>query len=324
MLAVVRDAYGSSEVLKIEQVDCPEPQGDQVRLRVHSSSVNMGDRLMLSGRPYVLRLMMGLFSPRSRGVGQDVAGVVEAVGPDVRAFKVGDRVFGEVGFGATWAEQALVAEGALAMAPASASLHEVGALPIAALTALHAVRDQGRVRAGQRVLIHGASGSVGSYLIQMAHAAGAHVVAVCGPRHLELAASLGADEVLDYTREDFTALPEPFDVVLDVVGTKSLSTYLGLLTPGGVYVPIGSPVEDPWFTPVLRPLALWIRGWFSSKRIAVFVSTPSREDLEAVAKMVDRGEIQPTFGSTCALSELPVALAELERGERRGKVVLQN
>ena len=204
MRAIVRDRYGLANVLKLRQIDPPNVGADEVLLRVHGSSINMGDRLMMRGEPYVMRLALGLFRPRSRGTGQDVAGRVEAVGARVTDWTVGDELYGEVTGGQTWAEYVAAPAKVLARKPSSITFAEAGALPVAAMTALEAVRDHGRVQPGQRVLVNGGSGSVGSYVVQIARAAGAEVTAVCSGRNAERAQGLGAAHVIDYTLQDFT------------------------------------------------------------------------------------------------------------------------
>ncbi len=322
MRAILRSDYGSANVLKLEQIEKPTVGDDQVLLRVHGSSVNLADRLVMQGKPYLLRLMVGLFRPRSPGMGQDVAGRVEAVGAKVADWVVGDELFGQIEFGAAWAEYLAAPAKALARAPKSIPLAQAGAVPLAALTALQAVRDQGRVQPGQRVLVNGGSGSVGSYIVQIAAALGAEVTAVCSARNAARAREFGASHVVDYAQEDFTQAPPCYDVLFDVIGNHPLDKCLGVVKPEGAYVVVGGPTDDPWLRPVLRPIWLMVRGLFVKQRVAVFVATPSRADLDTLTEMIGAGTLAPAFDSQCELAELPAAMGELESGERRGKLLI--
>ncbi len=320
MQAIVRDSYGID--LKLEEVDSPSPADDQVRIRVHSSSINMGDRLMMKGTPYVMRLGTGLFRPRQRGQGMDVAGTVEAVGADVTEWKVGDAVYGEVTGGAAWAEVAVAPAAKLARAPVGVPLEEAGSLPVAAMTALQAVRDHGQVQAGQRVLVNGASGSVGSYVVQIAAADGADVTAVCSTRNAERARELGAAPVIDYATEDFLQTDEPYDVMIDIAGSRPLGASLKVVKPEGIYVTVGAQMDDPWIRPLARLLWSSIRGTFAKQKVAVFVTDVNRQSMDALSELIEGGKLVPAYESRCTLEELPTAMRELEAGERRGKVLI--
>lgn len=323
MQAIVRDTYGTADVLELQEIERPLVGDDEVLLRVHSSSVNMGDRLILRGEPYVLRLALGLFRPRSRGMGQDVAGRVEAVGSKVKDWAVGDELYGQVTFGAAWAEYVAAPAELLARKPGSVELGDAGALPVAAMTALEAVRDHGRVQPGHRVLVNGGSGGVGSYVVQIARALGAEVTAVCSAEGADRARELGATHVIDYRKQDFTEGAERYDVLLDVAGRHPLTRCLSVVKPEGTYVAIGGPVEDPWLRPLLRPLWIWLRGAFAKQRVVVFVAKASRESLDALTELLDAGKIVPAFETRCALAELPEAMRALEARELRGKVVVE-
>lgn len=323
MRAITRTTYGGGEALQVTEQAIGEPGEGEVRLRVHGSSVNKGDRLVLAGEPYVMRLMLGMGAPNAKGMGQDVSGVVEAVGAGVTDWKVGDAVFGEITFGSCWAEQVIVSADKLAKAPTSIPLDEVGTLPVAALTALQAVRVQGGVTAGQRVLVNGAAGSVGAYAVQIAAARGAEVTGVCSAKSAARVRELGAAHTIDYAAENFTETDAPYDVLIDIAGTHSFKHNLRAVKPDGVLVVVGGPVDDPWLTPVLRPLVLMLRGLFVRQRVAVFVSAPSRGLLEELAGMVDDGKLTAAYESACALDALPGAVAELDAGVRRGKVFVR-
>ena len=323
MRQVGREHYGGANAVTVREVALPQPEPGEVRIRVHGSSVNKGDRLVMSGTPYAMRLALGLRSPRIFGLGQDVAGVINAVGEGVTTLKVGDAVFGEITLGAAWADEAVARVDQLSLAPKNVPLVEAGSLPIAALTAWEAVIDQGRVNAGDRVVVNGGSGSVGSYAVQLAKESGAHVTAVVRAHHADRAKALGADEIVDADSEDFTATDAPYDVCIDVAGSVSMSRGLRAVKPKGTYVVVGGPTDDPWLRPLLRPLGWMARGVFSSRRVAVFVDKVSSERLAELASWVDSGRVTPLFESRCTLDELPGALADLESGQRRGKVLVE-
>ena len=324
MRAIVRDRYGPADGLKLVETDPPSPGDDDVRLRVRGSSINMADRLVMKGTPYILRFTTGLFRPKQPVMGSDVAGVVESVGANVTEWAVGDELYGDSEFAGTWAESVVVPAERLARAPANVPLAEAGAIPLAAMTALDAVREHGRVKPGQRVLVNGGSGSVGSYVVQLARAAGAEVTAVCSARNADRARELGAAHVVDYAREDFVAsAAEPWDVLLDVAGSRPLKECLKVVKRDGTFVAIGGPVDGRWLKPLLRPMGMMIRGLFAKQRVVVFVSTPTRAKLDALREMVEANEIRPAFDSECELADLPAVMGEVERGDRRGKVLVR-
>ncbi len=323
MRQVGRERYGPASAVMLHDVPVPEPGPGEVRVRVHGSSVNKGDRLVMSGTPYVMRLALGLCSPRSFGLGQDVAGVVSAVGEAVTGWKIGDAVYGELTLGTAWSDEVVARADSLAPAPANVPLTESGSLPVAALTAWQAVRDEGRIELGDRVVVNGASGSVGSYVVQLAKALGAHVTAVVRAHHADRARALGADAIVDADSQDFTATDTPYDVCIDVAGSVPMSRGLRAVKPEGTYVVVGGPTTDPWLWPLLRPLLWMIRGALSSRRVAVFVAKPTPERLAELARWVEAGRVTPLFDSRCTLGELPRALAELESGDRRGKVLVE-
>jgi NADPH:quinone reductase-like Zn-dependent oxidoreductase len=290
---------------------------------VHGSSVNKGDRLVMTGTPYIMRLALGLKSPRAFGLGQDVAGIVSAVGEGVTAWKLGDAVFGEVTLGEAWSDEVIAKADKLARAPKNVPLVEAGALPVAALTAAQAVVDEGRIKQGDRVVVNGGSGSVGSYVVQLAKSVGARVTAVVRAHHADRAYSLGAETVVDADSEDFTATDEPYEVCIDVAGNIPMSRALRAVKPKGTYVVVGGPTDDPWLRPLLRPLFWMVRGAFSSRRVAVFVDRVTPERLSELAVRVETGLVTPLYDSRCTLDELPGALLELEAGDRRGKVLVE-
>ena len=323
MRQVGRDSYGPARVVTLRDVPVPDPAPGEVRVRVHGSSVNKGDRLVMSGTPYVMRLALGVLRPRTFGIGQDVAGIVSAVGEGVTTWKLGDAVFGELTLGETWSDEVVAKADKLAAAPKNVSLVESGSLPVAALTAAQAVIDEGRVRQGDRVVVNGGSGSVGSYVVQLARAAGARVTAVVRAHHADRVCSLGAETVVDADSEDYTLTDAPYDVCIDVAGNIPMSRALRAVKPKGTYVVVGGPTDDPWLWPLLRPLLWMIRGAFSSRRVAVFVAKVTPERLAELCTWVETGLVKPLFDSRCTLDALPRALAELESGERHGKVLVE-
>ena len=309
--------------MTLRESSLPEPGPGEVRIRVHGSSVNKGDLLVMTGTPYVMRLALGLPAPRKFGLGQDVAGVVSAVGNGVTAWQVGDAVFGELTLGEAWADEAVAAADQLARAPRNVPLTEAGALPVAALTAWEAVQDHGRVKAGDRVVVNGGSGSVGSYVVALAKAVDAHVTAVVRAHHAERARAIGADAIVDADSEDFTATKTPYDVCIDVIGNVAMSRGLKAVKREGTYVVVGGPTDDPWLRPLLRPLLWMLRGVVASQRVAVFVAKATPERLAELAAWVEAGRVAPLYDERCSLDELPQALADLESGKRRGKILVE-
>ncbi|MGW0822105.1 NAD(P)-dependent alcohol dehydrogenase [Streptomyces sp. NPDC002845] len=322
MRAIVQRGYGDPhDVLEFQDIDRPEPGDHEVLVRVRASSVNPADWMPLVGRPYVLRLGFGLTRPKRRVRGKDVAGTVEAVGAKVTRWRPGAAVFGELPDGA-YAEYAVAAEDALAPKPAGLGFPEAAAVPLAGITALQGVRDAGGVRAGHRVLVNGASGGVGTFAVQIAKSLGAHVTGVCGTGSLGLVRSAGADEVVDYTREDFTRGKAPYDVILDLVGSHPLSAYRRVLRRDGVcVVATGMPGGD-----VLGPLPYLLRAVLSSLRggpkMKPFVAKPNPDDLTALAKLIEADEVRPVTERTYGFPEIATALAGQGEGHARGKTVV--
>lgn len=323
MKAIVQRNYGDpGDVLEFRDVDLPEPGDGEVLLRVHASSVNPADWLSLVGRPYVLRLAFGLTGPRRRIPGKDVAGTVEAVGPNVTRLRPGDEVFGELPGGA-YAEYAVAAEDALAPKPAGLGFSEAAAVPLAGITALQGLRDAGGVRAGHRVLINGASGGVGTFAVQVARSLGAGATGVCSTRHLDLVRSLGAEEVVDYTREDFTRGDRRYDVIFDLVGSHPVPAYRRVLRRDGVYVAAtGMPGG-----PLLGPLPYLLRAALSSRRggpkTKLFVAKSGPDDLAALTELIEAGEVRPVIERTYGLAETAQALAHQGEGHAQGKTVVE-
>ena len=317
MRAYRRDRYGSPATLVVREVERPEPTDDQVLVRVHASSVNAHDWHMLRGKPYIARLGEGLRRPKNDQIGLDVAGVVEAIGPGVTDLAIGDRVFGtrSGAFGEYVAGKNMVAM------PEGLTFAEAAALPVAGLTALQAVRDRAKLQPGERVLVNGAGGGVGSLVVQIAKTFGAEVTAVTSSGNLELAASLGADRVIDYTRDDFTR-DARHDAVIDVGGKRSLRALRRALTPEGRLVMI-APAPGNWAGPVVRILAAVIASRFSSQQLGTFLSSVSREDLAALRELVEAGKVRPVIDRTFGFDEVPAAIDYMESGRSHGKIVVE-
>jgi NADPH:quinone reductase-like Zn-dependent oxidoreductase len=316
--AVVYHRYGPPDVMRVEDVEMPAPKADQVRLRVHAASINAADRVLLRGKPFLIRLGMGLMKPRNPILGFDVAGRVDAVGDRVEAFGPGDEVFGASKFGA-FAEYACVSERTLVSKPPNVSFEQAAATPTAAYTALQALQGKGRIRAGQRVLIDGASGGVGTFAVQIAKAFGAEVTAVCSTRNMETARTIGADHVLDYSREDFAHGNLRYDLIIGANAYRPISDYARALEPGGTYVMSGGGG-----TQILQAIlrGLWSR-LIGNKRLGNFVAVARKEDLLVVKELLETGRIAPVIEQTCLLHEVPEAIRRIENEHARGKTVVR-
>ena len=320
MKAVTLYEYGGPEKLKFEDIDKPVPEDDEVLIEVKAASLNIADWHMMTGTPYMVRLMgSGFRRPKSPKVGSDVAGIVEAVGNDVSRFQPGDEVFGEIS--GSFAEYAVAKEKNLATKPSNASFEEAAAVPLAGLTALQGLRDHGQVKAGDKVLINGASGSVGTWAVQIAKALGAEVTAVCSTHNVDAAREMGADHVIDYTKDDFTKLATGFDAMIDIVGNRKLSECRDLLGDGGRYVMVSGP-KRKWLGPMGRMLAAQFIFMRRSQKFVWYVANENRVDLEELQGMVERGEISAVIDRRYSLSEVPDAFRYLGEGHARAKLVV--
>lgn len=319
MQAIAQDRYGSADVLELREVAEPTVGPRDVLVRVRAAGVDRGVWHLMAGEPYAVRLGTGLRAPRQRVRGLDVAGVVTAIGVDVSGFTPGDEVFG-VGNG-TFAESAVVREGKIAHKPATLSFEEAAAVPVSGVAALQAVRDQARVRAGQRVLVIGAGGGVGTFAVQIAKASGAHVTGVCSAGKAGAVRSLGADEVLDYARVDVTDGTRRFDVVLDIAGNRPVRSLRRALEPRGTLVIVGGEGGGRWLG-MSRQLGAVLLSPFVRQRLRMFVSTVRTPDLLALTELVDRGEVRPLVDRTFPLAEAPEAVRQLVAGTVTGKVVV--
>jgi NADPH:quinone reductase-like Zn-dependent oxidoreductase len=323
MKAIQYRCYGTADVLKVETVARPVPADNQVRVQVHAASINPLDWHLMYGRPYIMRLGAGIGTPKDPRAGADFAGVVESVGKSVTHFKPGDAVFGQAD--GTLAEFVTLGENAgLASKPENISFEQAAAIPVAGVTALQALRDQAHVQPGQRVLINGASGGVGTFAVQIAKALGAEVTGVCSTHNVELVRSLGADHVVDYTKEDFTKSDQRYDVILDNVVNHSLWDYRHVLTPKGILVIVGggSATENPWTGAFEAPLKASVESLFVSARWAMFIADVSGKDLMNMHDLIATGKVTPVIDRHYTLEETPAAMRYLEQGHARGKVVI--
>ncbi len=321
MKAVVQDRYGSEEVLTLREIAPPGIAGGQVLVRVHAASLHIGDWHLMTGMPYLVRAVgFGLRVPKVRVRGMDIAGTVEAVGRDVTRFCAGDEVFGVCDGG--FAEYAGAREDHLAHKPAKITFAQAAAVPTSALAALQALRDKGGVRAGQRVLIVGASGGVGIFAVQIAKSFGAKITGVCSTGKVEMVRALGADRVIDYTRDDFTLTTQRYDVILDLGGNRPLADLRRLLVPNGILVLVGAEGGGRWLGGIDR----WIQAlaWspFVSHKLRPLSSEPCAKDLLWLRKLIDRGQLTPMVDSTYTLAEVRKALGHMMSGSAQGKIVL--
>ena len=317
--AIIRTRYGAPEVLELRDVRVPDLAEDGVRIRVHASSVNPLDWHELRGEPYLVRMQAGPRRPREPRLGSDVAGVVEAVGASVADLAVGDRVLG-VASGA-WAELVTAKARSLVRIPDSLGFPEAAALPVAGITALQAVRDHGGVRAGQQVLIVGASGGVGHLALQIAKSLGAEVTAVARTANLEMVRALGADHVIDHLREDWTAGGPRFDVIVDAAGMRSVRASRRALKDGGTYVVVGGP-SGRWLRPMDRMVAAKLLSLRGSRRSVAFLARINSADIGVLADMVAAGTLRPVIDRALPLAQTADAVRYQEQGHTRGKVVL--
>jgi len=323
MKAIVYCDYGLAN-LKLADIAKPTPTDDQILVKVHAASVNPLDWHFIEGTPMIMRAMgVGLRKPKDTRLGVDFAGMVEAVGKNVTQFKPGDEVFG--GRDGAFAEYVCPrADRAVALKPANITFEQAASVNIAGITALQAVRDKGKVQAGQKVLINGASGGVGTFAVQIAKSFGADVTGVCSTRNLDMVRSLGADHVIDYTKEDFTKSGQHYDAILDNVPNHSLSECRGVLTPEGKYVMIGGggPNDNRWIGPFGRLIQTMAVSPFVSQKMGMMMAELKKSDLNILGDMMQSGKVKPVIDRTYKLSELPEAIRYLEEGHARGKVVI--
>lgn len=321
MKAIVYTQYGSPDVLQLQEVARPLPEKGELLVKVHATGLNAADRLGLSGQPFIARLAMGgLRRPKHTILGADVAGVVEAIGSGVSAFRPGDAVFGDIsgaGFGGL-AEYVCAPEGVWALKPEGVSFEQAAATPMAAVTALQGLRDKGQLRAGQRVLIHGASGGVGTFAVQIAAALRGEVTAVCSARNADMVRALGATHVIDYAREDFARNGPRYDLILAANGHRPIGDYRRALAPGGVYVVSGGSMTQIFQGILLGP----VLSRFGDKRMGNLAAMPNVDDLATVGEWLEKGTIRPVIDRCYPLEKTAEAFRYLEQEHARGKVVI--
>lgn len=321
MKAIRYYAYGPPDVLTMEDVPLPTLADNHILVRVRAASVNPLDFHYLRGTPYLVRAVSGLSKPKVKGLGADMAGLVEAIGKDVTRFQVGDEVFG--GRSETFAEYVrLPQDGIVDRKPVNLTFEQAASVPLAGFTALQAVRDKARVQAQQKVLINGAGGGVGTFAVQIAKAFGAEVTGVCSTAKVDVVRSIGADHVIDYTKQDFTKTGLRYDALIDIAGSKTVSECRRILTRKGVLVAVGGPVKGQWISPLMGPVKLLALSPIVSQRLVPFLAQQRREDLAVLRQLLEDEKVAPVINKTYTLSEVPEAIRYLEQGHATGKVVI--
>ncbi len=319
MRAIVQEAYGSADALRLAEVDRPDIAANEVLVKVRGAGVDRGTWHVMTGRPYLMRVIgFGFRGPKQRVPGLDVAGTVVAVGSEVTRFQAGDEVFG-IARG-SFAEYAAAREDKLVRKPANLSFEQAAVVAVSGVTALQGLRDAGRVQAGQKVLVIGASGGVGSYAVQLAKAFGAQVTGVCSTAKVDLVRSIGADHVIDYTREDFAEGPRRYDLILDIGGDSRLSRLRRALAPRGTLVIVGG--EGGRWTGMARQVRALALSPFVRQRLTMFIAKQRDADLEALRRFIGAGQVTPIVGATYRLTEVPDAMRRLEAGRARGKLAI--
>jgi NADPH:quinone reductase-like Zn-dependent oxidoreductase len=319
MKAIVYHEYGSPDVLRCEEIEKPLPGDDEVLIRVHAAAANPMDYHFMSGT-YVMRPMMGLRKPKMTRPGVDVSGDVEAIGAKVTQFQVGDAVLGAAR--GTFAEYVCSREDRLALKPANLTFDQAAAIPVAGLTALQGLRDKCRIQPGQKALINGAAGGVGTFAVRIAKSFGADVTGVCSTRSVDLVRSIGADHVIDYTRDDFTRSDERYDVIFDCVGNRPLSACRRVMVPKGIFVAAGVRPGGHWMGPLPYLLKLLVSSRFVSQKVVFFVASIGTKDLNAVKDLVEANKVTPVIDRRYPLTEAAEAIRYLKEGHARGKVVI--
>ena len=323
MKAIVYEKYGPPDVLQLKEVEKPTPKDDEVLIKVHAASANPADWHLLRATPFLARLAVGLLKPKYKILGSDIAGRVDAVGRNVKQFHPGDEVFGDR-FACGWggfAEYVAVAENRIALKPANLTFEEAAAVPLAAFTALQGLRDKGQIQSGQKVLINGASGGVGTFAVQTAKSFGAEVTGVCSTRNVDMVRSIGADHVIDYTQEDFTKNGQTYDLIYCAVGNRSAADYKRALNPGGICVVAGFTTMSHMLFQVVF-LGAWVSMTGSKKICAMGTVMPNKEDLVFIKELLEIGKVVPVIDRRYPLSETAEAIRYLEEGHAQGKVVI--
>ncbi len=321
MKAIVQERYGSADVLELEDIDKPEIGDDDVLVRVLAASAHIGDWHFMTGLPYLFRIAgSGLRAPKTRVRGTDVAGRVETIGKDVTRLQAGDEVFG-ICDGA-FAEYATAQPDKVTPKPANLTFEQAATVPTSGCTALQAIRNNGKVLPGQKVLIIGAAGGVGSFAVQIAKAFGAQVTGVCSTTKVDLVRSIGADDVIDYTRDDFAETGQRYDIILDIAGNRSVSHLRRALSPRGTLVIVGGEGGGRWFGGIDRQLRASMLSPFVHQKLGTFVAKANGEDLVVLKELIEAGKVTPVIDKAYPLSEVPEAIRHLEEGHARGKVVI--
>jgi NADPH:quinone reductase-like Zn-dependent oxidoreductase len=318
--AIVYKKYGSPDVLRLMDIEKPVPKDNQVLVKIHATSLNYGNLVLLKGEPFLARFAFGLLKPKYSIPGGDIAGLVEEVGKNVKQFKPGDAVFGDLS-ACGWsgfAEYVAVPESALTLKPANISYEEAAAVPMAAVTALQSLRDKGKIQAGQKVLINGASGGVGTFAVQIAKSFGAEVTGICSTRNIDILRSIGADHVIDYTKEDFTKRSDRYDLILGVNGSHSMSAYSRALNPNGTFIHVGGSGSQMFQA---MTLGTWI-SMTGNKKMGSFLQRQKQEDLIYLKVLLETEKVKPVIDRSYPLSEVPEAFRYFEKGHAQGKVVI--
>jgi len=325
MKAIRFDRYGSPDVLELRDVEVPAVGDDELLVRVRAASVNPLDWHFMRGMPYMVRLLAGLSKPRAdaRKLGADMAGSVEAVGKNVTEFQPGDEVFGGLEERGTLAEYITISQDAAVLPkPGRLTFEQAAGVSVAACTALQALRDKGRIQPGDKVLINGASGGVGPFAVQLAKALGGQVTGVCSPRNMEMVAKIGADRVIDYTREDFTQAERQYDLLLDIAGSRSLPETRGVLRPRGTLVAVGGPNKGNWVGPLSRSLKMAMVAPAVSQRMMFFLAHQTKADLAVLGELIEAGKLTTVVDRTYPLANAADAMRYLEKGHATGKVIV--
>jgi NADPH:quinone reductase-like Zn-dependent oxidoreductase len=321
MEAAVRHRYGSADSVQLAEIDRAEVKDGEVLMRVHAAGVDRGVWHLMTGRPYLMRIAgVGFRAPKNPVLGMDLAGVVEVVGGKVTRFQRGDEVFG-MGAG-SFAEYALAREDKLAHKPANLTFEQAAVVGISGSTALQALRDHGHVQPGQEVLIIGASGGVGTFAVQIAKALGGRVTAVCSTTKMEMVRSIGADRVIDYTRDDFAASGDHFDVIIDIGGNSTIARLRRALTPKGTLVIVGGEGGGAWFGGIDRQLRAMMLSLFIGQKMVTFINKENHQDLIVLSDLIESGKVTPVIDRTYPLAEVPDAIRRLLDGKARGKIAI--
>lgn len=319
MKSIVYSKYGSPDVLSCEEIEKPTTGDNEVSIKVHAASVNPLDWHFMRGTPYFIRMMIGLRKPRSKRLGVDVAGQVEAIGKNVTQFKPGDDVFGSCR--GAFAEYVCTTERVIVAKPVNVTFEQAASVPVAAITALQGLRDKGHIQPGQKVLINGAAGGVGTFAVQLARSFGADVTGVCSTRNVQMVRSIGADRIIDYALEDFTKSGQQYDIILDAVGNHSWPAIKLVLNPEGTYVGVGGPTGR-WKMGLTQMIKTHVLSWFVSQNYTSFIAKLKAEDLIFIRDLIQAGKITPVIDRQYQLNEVPEAIRYLEQGHARGKVVI--